>query len=190
MIWHNGGQPVGGMGQSTQTAYRVRRLYRLCLRIERGNIVKSFFCALALVLLCDLSAAAAGTTGPIVDTAFVADAAKRSAIIWDVRSAQEYAKGHLPGAVNIDDAARVLRDANTEDFIAIDKIEKIPGAAGIDPAREMVIYGNRGAWNPYFGLYTMQYFGGTRATVYYGGIEEWRAAGNAISTEANKLPAV
>jgi len=155
--------------------------------------VKSFFCALALALLCDLSLAAsapAAPTGPIVDTAFVADAAKRGVLIWDVRSAQDYAKGHLPGAVNIDDAARVLRDANTEDFIAVDKIEKILGAAGIDPAREMVIYGNRGAWNPYFGLYTMQYFGGSRATVYHGGIEEWRAAGNAVSTEPSKLPAV
>ena len=149
--------------------------------------MKSLFYAAALALLCDLSCAA---PGPIVDTAFVTDAAKRGVIIWDVRSAQEYGKGHLPGAVNIGDAARVLRDANTEDFIATDKIERILGAAGIDPAREIVIYGNRGAWNPYFGLYAMQFFGGTRAYVYHGGIEEWRAAGNAISTEATRLPPV
>jgi thiosulfate/3-mercaptopyruvate sulfurtransferase len=149
--------------------------------------VKSLFYAAALALVCDLSWAA---SGPIVDTAFVADAAKRGAIIWDVRSAQEYGKGHLPGAVSIGDAAQVLRDANTEDFISTDKIERILGAAGIDPAREIVVYGNRGAWNPYFGLYAMQFFGGTHAYVFHGGIEEWRADGNAISTEAARLPPV
>ena len=141
----------------------------------------------AMALFCDLGWAA---SGPIVDTAFVADAAKRGAVIWDVRNAQEYGKGHLPGAVSIGDAAQVLRDPNTEDFIATDKIEKILGSAGIDPAREIVVYSNRGAWNSYLGLYAMQYFGGTHAHVYHGGIDDWRAAGNAISTEATRLPSV
>ena len=143
--------------------------------------------ALALALLCDLGWAAAG---PIVDTAFVADAAKRGAILWDVRNAQEYGEGHLPGAVSIGDAAQMLRDPNTEDFISTDKIEKILGSAGIDPAREIVVYGNRGAWNAYLGLYAMQYFGGTHAHVYHGGIDDWQAAGNAISTEAARLPPI
>ena len=71
-----------------------------------------------------------------------------------------YAKGHIAGAVNIGDAAKVLRDENTEDFIAIDRVEKILGAAGLDPNREIIVYGSRGTWNPYFGLYALQYFGG------------------------------
>jgi len=32
-------------------------------------------------------------------------------------------------------------------------------AAGLDPKREIIVYGSRGSWNPYFGLYTVQYFG-------------------------------
>ena len=36
----------------------------------------------------------------------------------------------------------------------------------------------------------MQHFGGTRVHVYHGGIDDWRAAGKAISTEAVKLPPV
>ena len=140
--------------------------------------------AMALALLSDFGWAAAG---PIVDAAFVADATKRGVIVWDVRNAKEYGEGHLPGAISIGDAAQVLRDPNTEDFLATDKIEKILGAAGIDPAREIVVYGTRGTWNPYFGLYAMQYFGGTHAHVYHGGIDEWRAAGKTISTEAARL---
>ena len=149
--------------------------------------MKRFFYAMAFALSCNFGWAA---SGPVVDTAFVADAAKRGAIIWDVRSAQDYAKGHLPGAVNVGEVAQVLRDSNTEDFLATDRIEKILGPAGIDPGREIVVYSSRGAWNSYFGLYTMQYFGGTRAYVYHGGIDDWRAAGNAISTDTTRLPPV
>ncbi len=149
--------------------------------------MKRLFYVMAFALLCDLAWAG---SGPIIDTEFVADAAKRGAVIWDVRNAQEYSKGHLPGAVSIGDAAQVLRDPNTEDFLATDKIEKILGAAGIDPAREIVVYGTRGTWNPYLILYAMQYFGGTRAYVYHGGIDDWRAAGKAVSTEAARLPPI
>ena len=64
---------------------------------------------------------------------YVAEAIARNALVWDVRAADAYAKGHIAGAISIGDAARVLRDDNTEDFIATDRIEKIFGAAGLDP---------------------------------------------------------
>lgn len=149
--------------------------------------MKRFCIAIALALVCDFAFAA---TGPIVDAAFVDAAMKRGVIVWDVRNPQEYAEGHLPGAVSIGDAAVVLRDPNSEDFLPTDKIEKILGAAGIDPAREIVVYGNRGAWNPYLVRYAMQYFGGTQAYVFHGGIDDWKTAGKAVSTEAAKLPPV
>ncbi len=126
----------------------------------------------------------------IVDIAYVQDAAKRSAILWDVRSADEFKKGHLPGAVNIGDIARVLRDDNTEDFLSTDKIEKILGAAGIDPAREIITYGGRGTWNPYFGQFTVQHFGGRQARVYHDGIDGWVAAGHPISRDDVKIAPV
>ena len=134
--------------------------------------------------------AAAAASAVIVDSAYLADALKRNAIVWDVRPADAYAKGHVPGAISIGDAPRVLRDDNTEDFIAIGHIEKILGAAGLDPNHEIIVYGGRGTWHPYFGLYTMQYFGGRNTRVYHEGIEGWTTAGRAINTEAAKLPQV
>src|SRR2546430_17400249 len=77
--------------------------------------------------------AALGASSVIVDDKDVADAIARNALVWDVRPADAYARGHIAGAINIGDAARVLRDDNTEDFIATDCIEKIMGAAGLDP---------------------------------------------------------
>ena len=145
---------------------------------------------LVALLTAALSGPGLAAAGPIVDTAFVTDSARRGAILWDVRSAQEYAKGHLPGAVNIGDAAQVLRDPNTEDFLATGKIEKILGEAGIDPGREIVVYGNRGAWNPYLGHFTIRYFGGTRVYVYHGGIDDWRAVGNPVAAAPTRLAPV
>lgn len=122
----------------------------------------------------------------IVDTAFVTEALQRGAIVWDVRAANDYAKGHIPGAVNIGAAGAVLRNPNTEDFLPIPQLEKILGAGGIDPSQEIVVYSTRADTIAYFGLYTLQYFGGKRAYVYHDGIDGWRAAGHALGTEPRK----
>ena len=44
----------------------------------------------------------------IADYTYVAEAIARNAVIWDVRTADAYAAGHIAGAVNIGDAPRVL----------------------------------------------------------------------------------
>jgi thiosulfate/3-mercaptopyruvate sulfurtransferase len=119
---------------------------------------------------------------PIIDQTQLQEAVKRGAQLWDVRDARDYAKGHLPGALTIGDAAAILRDPNSEDFIATARIEALLGAAGIDPKRETVVYGSRGTWNPYFGRYTLRYFGGSKVSVFHEGIEGWQAAGLPVST--------
>jgi thiosulfate/3-mercaptopyruvate sulfurtransferase len=126
----------------------------------------------------------------IVDDKYVADAIARNVVVWDIRAADAYARGHIAGAINIGDGARVLRDDNTEDFIPVDRIEKILSAAGLDPNRETIVYGGRGTWQPYFGLYTLQYFKGSNVRVYHEGIEGWTAAGHTVSRDASRLPPV
>src|SRR5260370_39472657 len=84
-----------------------------------------------LLILWAQAAVAASPT--IVDGDYVAAAIARNAVVWDVRGADAYAGGHIAGAVSIGDAAKILRDENTEDFIATDRIEKILGAAGLAP---------------------------------------------------------
>lgn len=87
----------------------------------------------ALVALAT-SVAMAAETSSIVDTRYMVEAMKRNAIIWDTRSAAAYKQGHIPGAVNIDDIGQVLRDENTEDYIALGDIEKLLGMTGNPPA--------------------------------------------------------
>jgi thiosulfate/3-mercaptopyruvate sulfurtransferase len=154
---------------------------------SKGGLVMKRLLLIPLALLWVHAAMAAS---PIVDAQYVSDAIARNALVWDVRPADAYARGHIAGAISIGDAARVLRDENTEDFIPTDRIEKMLGAAGLDPKREIVVYGSRGSWNPYFGLYTVKYFGGSNVRVYHEGIEDWTAAGRVISTEASRIAPV
>lgn len=145
-----------------------------------------------LVIGCALTGAilplhaATGAQPSIVDTAYVVAAIKRDAIIWDTRSAPLYNQGHIPGAVNIGDVGSQLRDEQREDYIAAEKIEKILGKAGIDPAREVIVYGFKGDPYVYFGLQTLKYFSAENARVYHGGIDDWKAAGHPVSTEPAK----
>jgi thiosulfate/3-mercaptopyruvate sulfurtransferase len=154
--------------------------------MERESVMKRLLLLWLLLLWAPVALAAS----PIVDGQYVAEAIARNAIVWDVRPADAYAKGHIPGAISIGDATKVLRDGNTEDFIATELIEKILGTAGLDPKREIIVYGNRGAPNSYFGLYTLQYFGSTSARVYHEGLEDWIAAGRAINSEVSQLPPI
>jgi thiosulfate/3-mercaptopyruvate sulfurtransferase len=109
----------------------------------------------------------------IVDGAFVADALKRGAIVWDVRDAAAFQRGHIAGAVNVGDVLRVLRNPTTEDFIETERIEAILGDGGVDPAREIVVYSTRGHVGAYFAHFAIRHFGGQNVSVYHDGIDGW-----------------
>ncbi len=143
-------------------------------------------------LLISVSALFAIPSGaaPIIDAAAVKAAQARGAIVWDVRATPLYRKGHIPGAVSIGDAGNVLRNPVTEDFIETAQVEKILGNAGIDPAREVVVYAERGNPYAYFGRFALQYFGAQKVSVFHDGIEGWQEAGNAVETADAQRPAV
>lgn len=141
--------------------------------------------AVALAWIAAVPARAAAE--PVnVDRAFVQAALKRGAVIWDVRDQADYLEGHIPGAVNVGDVGKALRDPNREDFIPTAAVEKILGEAGIDPAKEIVVYGSTG--NPFtaFAQYAIRYFGGRKAHAYHAGIEDWVAGGGPLSKSPAK----
>jgi thiosulfate/3-mercaptopyruvate sulfurtransferase len=126
----------------------------------------------------------------IVDTDHVAAAIERGAIVWDVRSHEEYLRGHIPGAVNMDDVQAVLREPATEDYIALEEIERTLGETGIDPGREIVLYGWKAHTAPYFGYVTLRWLGMEKVLVYHGGIDDWKSASRPLATDQVRLPAV
>jgi len=130
-------------------------------------------------------------TSEIVDTAYVANALKNGAIVWDVRDADAYNAGHIAGAVNVGDIGKVLRDPNKEDWLSNAQIETVLGNAGIDlPNKEVIVYSTTGDPYAYFGLSTVRYYGGKSGKVYHGGVDAWKAAGMPVATEPTKLAPV
>lgn len=150
----------------------------------------AFAYASPMVSAADKPAAQAQSQARIIDSAGMQEAIQRGAIVWDVRKGDDYKKGHIPGAVNIGDIGKVLRKDADEDYIPLAEMEKVLGAAGIDPAKEIVVYGDKGNPYAYFGLLTIEYLNGKQARVYHGGIDDWKAAGNPVVTEVTKVEPV
>ena len=141
-----------------------------------------------LTVLMTGSGAMAGEI--IVDATEVGAAMQRGAILWDVRGAEEYAQGHIPGAVNIGHVAAVLRNPNTEDLLPIARVQELLGTAGIDLSKEVVVYGRRGDPEAYYALTTVRHFGGKQGRVFHGGLDAWQAAGLPSSKEGTRLAPV
>ena len=143
------------------------------------------------MVACFMAATAAWAQGDIVDTAYVEQALARGAIVWDAREAADYAAGHIPGAVNFGWVGKVFRDPNREDLPAVPEAEKIFGAAGVDPVgQEVIVYTRKGDPFAYYGVHALQYYGAKQAKVYHGGLDDWKAAGKPVTTEATTLPPV
>ena len=123
----------------------------------------------------------------IVDAPYVASALARGAIVWDLRSGEDYAKGHIPGSVNFGNAGNLLRNPNTEDFLPTPQVEKLLNGAGIDLAKEVIVYSRMGDPMAHWGLITVRHFGGRNGKVFHGGLDAWQAAGHPLAIEPKKL---
>ena len=127
----------------------------------------------------------------IIDTAGLERALQRGAVVWDARSPREYAEGHIPGAVNFGSAGDLFRDPNREDPPSAAVAAQLFGQAGIDILNhDVVVYAQRGDPIAYFAARMTEYYGGRHAKVYHGGLDDWRAAGKAMTQEPTKRPPV
>jgi thiosulfate/3-mercaptopyruvate sulfurtransferase len=127
----------------------------------------------------------------IVDTAYVEQAMRRGAILWDARDADDYKGGHIPGAVNVGEVASVLRDPNREDFVPTPQIEALLGKAGIDLLnKEVIVYSRTADPYAYYAGYMMRHFGALAPKVYHGGLDAWQAAGKPLDKTVTTLAPV
>jgi thiosulfate/3-mercaptopyruvate sulfurtransferase len=126
----------------------------------------------------------AAFSGAILDASGVSKAIAKGAIVWDVRPVEKYFDGHIPGAVNIDDIALTLVDQKTQTLLPVETIAARLGEAGIDPKREIVVYGRAGSLNAYFVEWLLDYYGAKKVDVFHDGFEGWKAAGLRVTTDA------
>jgi thiosulfate/3-mercaptopyruvate sulfurtransferase len=148
--------------------------------------LRSLVCAWVLACMAQVSQA-----GLILNTTDVEQAVARGAVLWDARAPADYAQGHLPGAINIGAVGDVFRDPHREDPPSAAVASQLFGRAGLDILqREVVVYATQGDPYAYFAARMIEYYGGTHAKVYHGGIDAWKAAGKPLSQQATTLPPV
>ena len=136
-----------------------------------------------LAFLFPLGAVAAQRDA-IIDANAMLRAATGGNIVWDVRRMEEYDRGHIPGAVNIDHVAKALLDEKTQLFLPTAQIERRLGGAGIDPRMPIVVYGARGSSYAHFAMWALEYFGAKNVQVFHDGYEGWIEARRHTSKRA------
>lgn len=117
--------------------------------------------------------------------------ADRSALVLvDVRKAEEYAGGHIPGAVQLDpDAVASGHSPVTGALRQVSEIERLLGGLGITAAKRVIFYDDRGGFHAARMLWLLEYLGHRNVAVLNGGLKAWRETGLALSTETATNPA-
>ncbi len=101
--------------------------------------------------------------------------------IIDVRSADAFAEGHVPNAINI--PADLLSDAHAPVRGSLRpnaELADILGRRGVGPENEIVIYDDRGGFHAAQLFWLLEYFGHTQVSLLNGGIQAWTAAGRVL----------
>ncbi|MEG3029067.1 MAG: rhodanese-like domain-containing protein [Oscillospiraceae bacterium] len=115
---------------------------------------------------------------------------KENVTVVDMRAQEEYAKGHLQGAVNIPVSEIVINVPVKNMLTSKKKIEKLLSNAGISNDTTVVAYDGDKMSAARF-LWTLFMYGHENVMVVNGGIEAIKASGAELSTETPTItPAV
>ncbi len=113
--------------------------------------------------------------------------ASDSVVVIDTRDPDTYAKGHLPGAVNVRDIFTYLATTDPDGIGSLqEKFAALFGAAGLSGKETAVLYEdamNTGFGQSCRGYFILSYLGYPKIKVLHGGYRAWLAAGLPVSTE-------
>ena len=160
--------------------------------------IKSFIVFIAMITcnLCGPGSVSAANTEIIVDTAFVKDkVGKPGWVLVDMRSADDYAKGHIRGAVGLPAwVLKIYADDTKRQEPIITRLEQTLGEMGIGSDSHVIFYGNPP--NTYLNTYmfwVMEAFGCNskllKCTAQYfdGGVDAWKSDGGALDQSASSV---
>jgi thiosulfate/3-mercaptopyruvate sulfurtransferase len=115
-------------------------------------------------------------------------------VVVDCRKLEEYAKGHIPGAISLGKNCKdALRDATSRVFPSTSKYDSLLGKAGIGNNTNVVLYGeikSKSLDDASVGFWIFEYLGHTdKVHVLNGGLEAWTHAGRKLDTQPAIKPA-
>jgi thiosulfate/3-mercaptopyruvate sulfurtransferase len=106
-------------------------------------------------------------------------------LVLDVRAAESFAAGHLPGAVHLDLWGFSLIDTDPAPLAAfLWMVEHVLALRGVSDARPVLVYGDTLDVRAARVFWFLDYFGHPALRVLDGGAEAWRGAGLPLTTES------
>lgn len=105
--------------------------------------------------------------------------------VIDVRPAEDYARGHIPGATHFDLFGLSLVDTGEAPLKAfMFMIHHVLELRGVNEDKEVVFYEDNSGMRAARGLWFLEYYGHPNAKILDGGFRAWKAAGATVTTEA------
>jgi thiosulfate/3-mercaptopyruvate sulfurtransferase len=106
-------------------------------------------------------------------------------VIVDARPAEEYAQGHIPGAIHI--PGNAFKQQGSLETASASEFAEAVGALGIRPSDTVICYDHAGPQAARI-WWAFTRFGHERARYLHGGIRKWQAEGRSLSTEPASRP--
>jgi thiosulfate/3-mercaptopyruvate sulfurtransferase len=105
--------------------------------------------------------------------------------IIDVRPAEDYAQGHIPGATHFDLFGLSLVDTTDAPLRAfMFMIHHVLELRGVSESKEVVFYEDNSGMRAARGVWFLEFYGHPNVKMLDGGFRAWRTAGAPITTEA------
>ena len=105
--------------------------------------------------------------------------------IIDVRPAEDYAAGHIPGATHFDLFGLSLIDTSAAPLKAfMFMIHHVLELRGVSEAKEVVFYEENSGMRAARGVWFLEYFGHPHVKMLDGGFNAWKAAGGPVRSDA------
>jgi len=105
--------------------------------------------------------------------------------IIDVRPAEDFARGHIPGATHFDLFGLSLIDTTNAPLKAfMSMIHHVLELRGASETKEVVFYENNSGMRAARGVWFLEYYGHPNVKMLDGGFQAWKAAGAPITTDA------
>jgi thiosulfate/3-mercaptopyruvate sulfurtransferase len=161
----------------------------------KSAIMKRFIVVLAAVTVCLCGSAFTAAAGGdlIVDTNFVKDKiGKAGWVLVDMRAADDYKQGHIPGAVGLPAwVLKIYADDTKRQATVLARLEQMLGEMGIGNDSRIIVYGTPPITylNTYL-FWVLEAFGCNsklmKCTVQYydGGVDGWKADGGTFDQAA------
>jgi len=112
-----------------------------------------------------------------------------SVTVLDIRSAEDFAAGHIPGAHHVDPSRLNRSEPPAAGLLpAADEVAAWTAALGLSPASEIVVYDGGQSTSAARAVWVLNAYGFNQVFWLNGGIGVWQATGNDVSKDAPDAP--